>query len=206
MASPIDFLTEPDQAIIIKRGTNPDLDRDARFQHACLIYPTAKVEMDEAGNIIVTPGNSEDSSYRSGEAVRQLANWAMQDKTGRAFDATANFNLPDGAKRQPDAAWVPKEILAREGKENLRTITKTSHVPRFLIEVTSPSDSLEGQKQRCVRWIEAGVREVFLVHPKTKTVFVYDKSDVKEIPEAKLVTARHLSGFTLDCSTIWEDL
>jgi Uma2 family endonuclease len=206
MVSAIDFLTEPDQAIIIKAGCNPNLDRDARFEQACLLYADAKVEMDEEGNIIVTPGNSEDSGYRSGEAFRQLANWAIQDKTGRVFNSSTNFNLPSGAKRQPDAAWVPKEVLHREGKEKLRTITKTSHVPFFLIEVTSPSDSLKEQKEKCVRWMEAGVKEVFLVHPNTRSVYVYTDAGVEEIQEATSVVSRHLPGFKLDCSMIWEDL
>jgi hypothetical protein len=34
MVSPLDFLTEPDQAIIIQAVCNPDLDRNARFEQA----------------------------------------------------------------------------------------------------------------------------------------------------------------------------
>ena len=109
------FLTESDQAIIITPGEHDDLERDARFELACQIYPNAKVEMDEDGNIIVTPGSSEDSGYRSGEAFGQLRDWARKDGTGKAFDATTNFNLPSGAKRQPDAAWVPRTVLKKEG-------------------------------------------------------------------------------------------
>jgi Uma2 family endonuclease len=206
MTSLLDFLTEPDQAIVIKPGSNPGLDRDTRFEQACALYTEAKIEMDEGGTIILTPGNSEDSGYRSGEAFRQLANWAMQDKTGRVFDSSTNFNLPSGAKRQPDASWVSKEVLRREGKDKLRTITQTSHVPSFLIEVTSPSDSLKQQQEKCVRWIEAGVKEVFLVHPQTRSVYVYNDSGAAEILEATTVSSQSLPGFVLDCSTIWEDL
>jgi Uma2 family endonuclease len=122
------------------------------------------------------------------------------------FDSSTNFNLPSGVKRQPDAAWVPKEVLHKEGKEKLRTITKTSHVPFFRIEVTAPSDSLKEQKQKCVHWMEAGVKEVFLVHPKTKSVYIYTDSGIEEIQEATSAISRHLPGFKLDCSMIWEDL
>jgi Uma2 family endonuclease len=206
MPGSFDFLTEPDQAIIIKAGSSPHLDQDARFEQACLLYTEVKVEMEDEGNIIVTPGNSEDSGFRSAEACRQLANWALQDKSGRVFDSSTNFNLPSGAKRQPDAAWVSREVLNRQGKAKLRTITKTRHVPHFLIEVTSPSDSLKAQKQKCKEWMEAGVQEVFSVHPKTRTVYVYFGSNIEEIPDATLVSSRSLPGFQLDCSTIWEDL
>lgn len=206
----LDLLTEPDQTVvtIITPGESETLDRDARFELACQLYPNDKVEMDEEGNIIVTPGNSEDSSFRSGEAFAQLAQWSKTDGTGRAFDATANFNLPSGAKRQPDAAWVPKEVLRREGKAKLRTITKTRHVPTFLIEVTSPSDTLKKQKEKCVKWMEAGVQEAWLLHPKTRTAFLYraGANEPEEISEAKQIESQALAGFTFDCAPVWEDL
>ena len=201
----LDLLGEPGQSIIITPGTE-NQDRDARFELACQIYDYAKVEMDEQGNIIVTPGNSEDSSYRSGEAFAQLRDWARKDNTGRAFDATANFNLPSGAKRSPDAAWVPKETLKREGK-NTRTITKTSHVPTFLIEVTSPSDSLRQQQEKCRKWIEAGVTEAILLHPKTRTAYIFlPSADMIEVPAAEQIESTVLSGFVIDCQPIWSDL
>ena len=65
-----DLLTEPDQAIIITPGEH-SIDRDARFELACQIHPDSKVEMDAEGRIIVTPGNSESSGYRSSEVSRQ---------------------------------------------------------------------------------------------------------------------------------------
>lgn len=155
----------------------------------------------------MTPGNSEDSSYRSGEAFRQLANWAVKDKTGRAFEATANFNLPTGAKRQPDAAWVSKQVLRQEGARNLRTSSRTRHVPDFLIEVISPSDTLRQQQKKCERWIRAGVKEAFLLHPKTKTAYVYrPNGSVEEFHEAHEVASKMLAGFVLDGLPIWEDL
>jgi Uma2 family endonuclease len=72
--------------------------------------------------------------------------------------------------------------------------------------VTSPSDSLKQQQEKCVRWIEAGVKEVFLVHPQTRSVYVYNDSGAAEILEATTVSSQSLPGFVLDCSTIWEDL
>ncbi len=205
MPDVLDLLEEPGQVVVITPGGGP-LDRDARFELACEVYPDAKVEMDEQGNIIVTPGNSEDSSYRSGEAFFQLVVWTKKDGTGRAFDATANFNLPSGAKRQPDAAWVHRDVLWKEGKAT-RTATKTRHVPKFLIEVTSPSDSLKEQKEKCVKWIEGGVAEAVLLHPKTRTAYVFlPGHDVIELIEAIEVPSSVLSGFVIDCKPIWEDL
>ena len=210
MADVLDLLESPGQSVIITRGTD-EQNRDELFERACRLYPHAKVEMDDEGNIIVTPGNSEDSGYRSGAAFAQLYQWARKDGTGRAFDCSTNFNLPSGAKRQPDASWVPRETLNREG-EATRTATKTRHVPTYLIEVTSPSDILHKQQEKCGKWIESGVEEAVLLHPKTKTAYVFVRSAagsphaMQELPDALVVPSSVLSGFVIDCGPIWEDL
>jgi Uma2 family endonuclease len=54
--------------------------------------------------------------------------------------------------------------------------------------------------------MEAGVKEVFLVHPKNRSVYVFTDSGVEEIQEATSVISRYLPGFKLECSMIWEDL
>ena len=202
----LDLLEAPGQAVIITAGTIHQ-DRDARFERACHLYPDARVEMDEDGNIILTPGNSEDSAYRSGEAFGQLRDWTNRDGMGRAFDSSAIFNLPSGAKRSPDASWVAKETLQREGKAT-RTITKTRHVPVFLIEVASPSDTLSQQQEKCRKWIEAGVQEAILLYPKTRAAYVFLASTdgMLEIPDAVKVRSTLLIGFVLNCAPIWEEL
>ncbi len=205
MPNVLDLLDSPGQVVIITAG-DCGQDRDDRFERACEMYPDASLEMDEEGNIIVTPGSSEESAYCSGEAFRQLANWTRRDGTGRAFDASATFNLPSGAKRSPDAAWVPKETLKREGKAT-RTITKTRHVPTFLIEVTSPSDRLAQQQEKCRKWIESGVSEAVLLHPKLKIAYVFlPAAEMIEILDATEVQSTVLPAFVIDCAPIWEEL
>ena len=98
-------------------------------------------------------------------------------------------------------------MLKAEGAATLRTITKTRHVPEFLIEVMSPSDKLLRQREKCEEWIGAGVKEAVLLDPATKTACVYrpDRS-VEEITEAVLVRSNILHGFVLDCRLVWANL
>jgi Uma2 family endonuclease len=205
MADLLELLEAPGQAVIITAGSDEG-DRDERFERVCEMYPDARIEMDAAGNIIMAPGNSEDSAFRSGEAFRQLGEWARRDGTGRAFDCSAIFNLPNGAKRSPDAAWVPKEVLKREGAATKRA-TKTRHAPLFLIEVVSPTDRLSEQKDKCGEWVTNGVSEAILLDPKTKTAYIYRPSaDPVTLPNATQVASSVLDGFVLDCEPIWEEL
>ncbi len=204
MEPAVDLLFIPATITITPEGS---FDRNALFEQACALYPEAKVEIDAEGTVIVTPGNSPDSAYRSGEAFGQLRDWARKDGTGRAFDSSANFNLPNGAKRQPDAAWVSNRVLRSEGAAALRTITKTRHVPDFLIEVMSPSDRLDKQQAKCDEWIGAGVKEALLLDPATRTAYVYrTDGSVNEIQNATRVESKVLNGFVIDCLPIWEDV
>jgi Uma2 family endonuclease len=134
-----------------------------------------------------------------------LANWARKDGTGRAFDSSTNFNLPSGAKRSPDAAWVPRETLQKEGKAT-RSIAKTRHVPTFLTEVTSPSDSLNQQQEKCRNWIESGVSEAILLHPETKTAYISRPGEMVTVPALPRFDLPVLKGFEIDCGPIWEEL
>ena len=199
----LDLIDSPDQAVIITAGTK---DRDRFFERVCKMFPEARIEMDAAGNVIMFPYSSDDSSFRSGEAAHQLAAWARRDGTGRAFDCSKVVNVPNGAKRSPDAAWVSKDALHGEG-DNTRRATKTRYVPPFVIEVTSPSDTLKKQQEKCEEWIANGVSEAFLLHPKTRTAYVYRPGkDIIEIPNAGKVKSSVLKGFMLDCTLVWEEL
>ncbi len=196
---------EGDQSVIVTAGSHL-LDRDARYERVCELFPEgARVEMDVEGNVIVVPFSSEDSAYRSGEAYRQLSEWARLDGTGRAFDSSVLYNLPSGAKRSPDASWVAKAVLRREGG-NTRRATKTRHLPPFLVEVISPTDALREQQNKCREWVENGVTEAFLLDPDTKTAYIYSAAGVHTIENASSIASKALSGFVLDCAPIWEDL
>ena len=201
----LDLLEAPDQVVIITAGSDVH-DRDARFEQACEMFPEARIEMDEVGNIVMVPGNCEDSGYQSAEALYQLNHWARRDGTGRAFDSSTVFNLPNGAKRSPDAAWVSKEVLRAEGPLT-RKASKTRHVPAFLIEVSSPSDTVKAQKEKCREWVRNGVQEAILLVPEKQTAYLfYPDEDVVTIEDATLIESKVLKEFVLDCRPIWEDL
>ena len=75
------------------------------------LYPDMRVEMDEAGNISLLAPGSLSSSGDSMEVTFQLAAWAKSNRSGKAYDASAIYNLPTGAKMSPDASWLPKSVL-----------------------------------------------------------------------------------------------
>jgi len=181
-------------------------DRDQTFERVLALYPDMRVEMDEAGNISLMAPGSLESSAGSGEVFGQLRDWAKRDGTGKAYDATATFNLPNSAKMSPDASWVPRSVLRAFTKKSLDTVTGVVIAPVFVAEVRSPSDRLKDQLKKCERWIRAGVREAWLVDPVEHKVHVFRPGrDVEVLADPKQVKCTVLPGFVLKCKPIWEE-
>jgi Uma2 family endonuclease len=180
--------------------------RDELFERVLRLYPDMRVEMDEDGNILLTAPGSIESSSGSSEVFIQLAVWAKRDGTGRALDSSVIYNLSNGAKMSPDASWVPKAVLAKFGKRALSKVTGAVVTPVFVMEVSSPTDRLPQQADKCQRWVKAGVLEVWLVDPIKRNVHVFRAGrEVKLLAGRKEVRSEVLDGFVLDCGPVWED-
>jgi Uma2 family endonuclease len=199
----LDLIANPGDRIIFQPENLEDRDRE--FERVLALYPDMRVEMDEAGNILVMPPGSIESSFGSSEVFLQLAAWAKRDKTGRALDGTVIYNLPTGAKMSPDASWLPKQVLEQFGKKALSKVTGVVVTPVFVAEVRSPSDRLKPRVNKCERWIKTGVLEVWLVDPIKRNVHVF-RSDrkVEVLLNPQEVKSTVLDGFVLDCSPVWD--
>jgi Uma2 family endonuclease len=75
--------------------------------------PELRTELTAQGEMIVMPPAYAISGHQNADLVAQLCNWAGKDGTGRCFDSSAGFDLPNGANRSPDASWVRKSRLAK---------------------------------------------------------------------------------------------
>lgn len=79
----------------------------------CRANPGLRCERTAEGEIVIVPPAGGESANRSMKVSAQLYNWAERDGRGEAFDASAEFILPDGSALSPDAAWVSNKSLRR---------------------------------------------------------------------------------------------
>ncbi len=162
------------------------------------------MELTEEGHIILMASAGLESSFQSGEVFRQLANWSKKDGTGIAVESSAGFRLPSRAVRAPDAAWVSWERLSVIPAASRKRFIALS--PDFAIEVMFPGDEERELIEKCRRYIKNGTREVWLLNPETRRVFIY-LSDAEEVYENPgKVQSRVLKGFTLRLRTVWKGL
>ncbi len=100
-----------------------------------------------------------------------LGTYVVQHGLGEVFAAETGFRV----ERSPDTVLAPDvSFLTRERWESLeRPEAYIDGAPDLAAEVVSPSDSSEEVHEKALRWLEAGVRLLWVVHPRRQTVTVY---------------------------------
>jgi Uma2 family endonuclease len=173
------------------------------FWEFCSKNPKLNAELTKEGEIIIMPPTGFETSDRNAELTTQLRIWAKKDKRGVTADSNGGFILPNGATRSPDSSWILKSRLETLPKEVLQKFLPLC--PDFVVEMTSPSDSLSETQNKMVEYIENGAQLGWLIHSKTKQVFVYRPNAEIEILEnpTKVSGEPLLKGFELDLTEIW---
>ncbi len=174
-----------------------------RFFELAGINKDLRMELTAEGELIVMPPAGSESSDQNAEITMQLRMWAKRDGTGRTFDSSGGFTLPNGAVRSPDASWVERskwEALTNEQRKKFVPLC-----PDFVIELRSPTDSLSVLRDKMQEYLDNGAKLGRLIDPEQKRVYVYrPRSEAEELhnPE-KIPGDPILSGFTLDLREIW---
>lgn len=123
--------------------------------------------------------------------------------TGFGLLEASGFNLPNGANRSPDAAWISLErwnLLTPEQQEKFILLS-----PDFVIELRSKNDSLRILQAKMQEYINNGVRLGWLIDPQRKIVEVYRPNQNVEILDSPQTLSANsiLPEFTLDFSEIF---
>ena len=175
---------------------------DDQFFELCRINRELRIERTAQGGLSITSPAGGDSSAQNAEITTQLVVWAKRDGTGRAFDSSGGFKLPNGAVRSPDAAWV--------GRARLASLTAGQRMkflplcPDFVVELRSPTDDLPSLRDKMREYVENGARLGWLVDPLGDQVFVYrPDSPVERLEAPARVSADPvLPGFRLEMDEI----
>lgn len=178
----------------------------ALYQQICRMYPEySKIEQDEEGNVYLMPPGGGESGWQDAEAGAQLRNWAQRKKHGEAFGATTTFKFPNGALRQPDAAWASKERVY--GIPYKQRVERIPVVPEFVIEILSRTDDYSKLQKKMEWYTRNGVELGWLIHPKKREVLIYTATGTSRRENADQIRGTGpVKGFTLDLRPIWRGL
>ncbi len=174
-----------------------------QFKELAAVNRDLRLERTATGELIVMPPTGSDTGNRNLDIEGQLWLWNRQTKLGVVFDSSTGFHLPNGANRSPDASWVKLEkweALTPKEREGFAPIC-----PDFVVELRSPSDSMETLRAKMREYMENGASLGWLIDRKSRKVEIYRQSrDVEVLDNPTTVSGEDvLPGFVLDLSEVW---
>ena len=174
-----------------------------QFLQFCSDNRDLRMELTAEKELIVTPPAGGITGGRNSELTADMVIWSRGDGTGKTFDSSTGFTLPNGAVRAPDVSWVLLsrwEALSEAEQRRLPPIC-----PDFVIELRSPSDKLAYVQAKLDEYLANGTRLGWLLDPHTRQVHVYRPAQRFEVLEApdSVSGEQVLQGFVLELTRIW---
>ena len=177
---------------------------DADFERIVREDPELSFEQTSIGELVIVPPTGGTSGKKNLSLLSQFGSWVEQNlELGEGFDSSTLFVLPSGAKRSPDAAWVARErwnVLTRKEQDGYPPLC-----PDFVIELRSPSDSLEELQAKMQEYIDNGVRLGWLINPADQQVEIYRSRQNIEVLKLPITLSGEdiLPGFMLKCDRLF---
>ncbi len=192
-----------DSALVLRLQPAIDLTRE-QFFHFCQLNSEVRIELTADAEIAIMPPTGGETGARNMRVGAQVARWADEDGSGVVFDSSTGFELPNGAVRSPDVAWVANARLARLSAEEKRRFLPLC--PDFVIELCSPTDSVAEVQQKMEEYRANGARLGWLLDPDRRRAAVYCADGRVEWLERPISIADDpvLPGFILSLAAIWE--
>jgi Uma2 family endonuclease len=137
--------------------TRPALDlSEDQFFEFCQLNRDLRIERTAEGEWLIMPPTGGDTGDRNAEITMQLRVWVKRDGTGRTYDSSTGFRLPNGATRSPDASWLSNERLAQFSEQQRERFLPTC--PDFVLELWSRSDRLADVQDKMAEYLANGAR------------------------------------------------
>ena len=136
----------PDKDLTVNFGPLMPKFSDEEYAEFCRQNPDLRIERTSEGDLIIMPPTGGKSGTQNFHLTAQFGVWVLKDGTGKGFDSSTEFSLPNGAKRMPDMSWVGNErwnALSDKQRKQFPPLC-----PDFVVELRSPSDRLKDLQQK----------------------------------------------------------
>lgn len=190
-------------ALTIQLPTSAPL-TDDQFYDLCRANPDLRIERTANGELIFMPPTGGETGKRNAKLSARFVVWNEQANLGEVFDSSTCFKLPNGAERSPDVAWVQQErwqALSSEQKEKFPPIA-----PDFVLELMSPSDSLEVAQAKMKEYLNNQVQMGWLLNRRSQQVEIYCPGQPVKVLQKpdRLDGELVLPGFVLELQWFWQ--
>lgn len=178
---------------------------EEEFYSFCQEMHEFQIEREANGTILIMELTGSETGSFNSEIITEVSLWNRQHKSGKTFDSSTGFTLPDHSVKSPDAAWI---AIERWKALSLEDRKKFAHIsPDFVIEIRSETDRLDRLKAKMLAYRENGVRLGWLIDPITQEVWIYRTNETVEHVSSfdqPLSGEEVLRGFSLNLRELWE--
>lgn len=176
---------------------------DDEFFDFCQNYKASRIEMEKDGEIIINPPTGSETGGKNFTLIVRFGIWVEKDGSGKGFDSSTGFILPNGAKRSPDLSRINLEKWNAIPKDKRKKFAPVC--PDFVVELRSETDSLEKLQAKMEEYIENGASLGWLIDAEKRKVYIYRQNSEVEILEnpTEISGEPTLKGFTLNLKEIW---
>lgn len=170
---------------------------DERFEEIGRLNPDVLFETTADGRLIIMTFPDALSERVSTKLVALVQLWAFA-AGGDVRGEAGGYYLSKLERRAPDVSWVSPDQVQERGQLHF--------APAFVVEVRSPSQSVDAQADKMRMWMSYGVKLGWLVDPFEQTVRVYRADGSVELLERpeELSGEETCPGLSVDMSQVWE--
>jgi Uma2 family endonuclease len=204
MSSTFDFVTRDNEHFVLNLDPIIRPITDDQFLELCNTNEDLRIEQTSSGELDIMPGTGGTTGRRNARLISKLQIWAEHDGFGLVFDSSTIFQLPNGAKRLPDASWVRLEkwdALTVEQQDKIPPLC-----PDFVAELRSRTDWLPYLQNKMEEYIANGAQLGWLIDPIDRRLYIYrPDADVEVLQDPETVSGEPvLTGFVLALASVWD--
>ena len=176
---------------------------DDDFAVFCQRHRDLRIEMDQFGEIIIMSPTYSETGAINFNLIADFAIWSRADGTGKGFDSSTGFILPNGAKRSPDLSWIKLDRWLAIPDEQRKKFAPIC--PDFVVEIRSASDPLPKLQAKMAEYIENGASLGWLLDVLNKKVHIYQPNTAVQILDnpSEVSGEPLLTGFVLPMQGIF---
>jgi Uma2 family endonuclease len=173
------------------------------FEQLTIENPDTRLERASDGTLIVMPPTGTEGSVRNASLIGQLWAWNRAAGLGTVVESNGGFELPDGAVRAADAAWVSSERWRQLTEDERETFAPLC--PDFVVELRSRSDRMVDLREKMTAYVANGARLGWLIDPYERSVEIYRRGrQVEVLVNPETVSGDDvLPGFALELGSIF---
>ena len=167
-----------------------------RFEEIGRLNPDVLFETTSDGRLVIMTFPDALSERVSTRLLALVQIWAF-NAGGDVRGEAGGYYLSELEKRAPDVSWVAPDRVQERGQLHF--------APDFVVEVRSPTQSIESQSGKMRMWMSYGVRLGWLVDPYEVTVRIFRADGSEELLERpdELSGEDVCSGMSIDMSQVW---